>query len=79
MQRARKLSGDNLKLVWAEFSTISWAVLKMCMKLMYVDAQPSLWLKTRPRFRPVSKSLPISDDTKAMEKVNIAVTYSAAL
>ncbi len=28
---ARKLMGENLKLVWAEFSTISLAVLMMCM------------------------------------------------
>jgi hypothetical protein len=25
---ARKLTGENLKLVWAEFSTISWAVFE---------------------------------------------------
>jgi len=24
---ARYLTGENLKLVWAEFSTLSWAVL----------------------------------------------------
>jgi len=30
---AHKLMGDNLKLVCAEFSTISYAVLMMCMCL----------------------------------------------
>ncbi len=39
---AKKLTGENLKLFWAEFSTISSAVLKMCMKLKYVDARPRL-------------------------------------
>ncbi len=39
---AQKPTGENLKLVWAEFSTISQAVLKMCMKLMDVDARPHL-------------------------------------
>ncbi len=39
---ARKLTGENLKLVWAEFSTISQAILKMCMKLNYVEAHPRL-------------------------------------
>jgi hypothetical protein len=29
MQGARKLTGENLKLVWAEFSTLSKAVLMM--------------------------------------------------
>jgi hypothetical protein len=28
-----KANGDNLKLVWAEFSTLSWAVSMMCMHL----------------------------------------------
>ncbi len=39
---AQKLTGENLKFVWAEFSTIGWAVLKMCMKLMYADAYAHL-------------------------------------
>jgi hypothetical protein len=39
---ARKLTGENLKLVWAEFSTTSQAILKMCMKLKYVEAHPRL-------------------------------------
>jgi hypothetical protein len=30
------------------------AVLKMCMKLIYVDARTHLYLKTRPRFCPIS-------------------------
>ncbi len=54
-QGARKLTGENLKLVRAEFSTISQAVLKMCMKLMYVDARPHLQLKTRPGFILLAK------------------------
>jgi hypothetical protein len=35
-----KLTGDNLKLVWAEFSTLSKAVSMMC--IIYVDARPLL-------------------------------------
>ncbi len=49
--------GVNIKLVWAEFSTLSQAVLMMCMYFIYVDTYPHLWLKTRPRFGPVSLSL----------------------
>jgi hypothetical protein len=32
-QGARKLMGENLKLVWAEFSALSWAVLMMSIYL----------------------------------------------
>jgi hypothetical protein len=31
---APKLMGENLKVVWAEFSTLSWAVLLLCKKCM---------------------------------------------
>jgi hypothetical protein len=53
----RKLTGENLKLVWAEFSTLSQAVLMMCLLLIYADACLHLKLKTQPRFSPVSLSL----------------------
>ncbi len=39
---AQKLMGENLKLVWAEFSTISQAVLPMCMYLSMLMARPHL-------------------------------------
>ncbi len=51
---AQKQMGENLKLVWAEFSTLSLSVSMMCMVLIYLDARPHLALKTRPRFSTVS-------------------------
>ncbi len=50
----QNLMGENLKVVWAEFSTLSWAVLQNVYNSWPVQAWPSLDLKTRPRFRPVS-------------------------
>ncbi len=53
---ARKLMGDSLKVIYAEFSTLSWAVLLLCMKSMTYTPTPtsrvgnlnqglSLWIK----------------------------------
>ncbi len=47
-----KLTGGNLKLVWAEFSNISQAVSMMCMYFIQVDARPHLQLKTRGERKP---------------------------
>ncbi len=54
---ARKRTGENLKVVWAEFSTLSLAVLVMSVTARYRQACPHLNLKTRPRFCPVSSGL----------------------
>jgi hypothetical protein len=54
---ARKLTGENLKVVWAEFSTLSEAVLQSVHGFWPIHTRPSLDLKARSRFRPVSLSL----------------------
>jgi hypothetical protein len=46
----RYLTRDNLKVVWAEFSTLSQIVLLYCAVSAWHDMQPPLDLKTRPRF-----------------------------
>ncbi len=56
---ARKVTGDNLKVVWAEFSTLSLAVLQNVYNPWPVQTRLSLDLKTRSRFRSVSLSLPM--------------------
>jgi hypothetical protein len=54
---AQKLTGENLKVVWAEFSTLSQAVLQNVYNSRPVQTRPSLDLKTRPTICPVSLSL----------------------
>ncbi len=54
---AEKLTGENLKVVWAEFSTLSLVVFIMNVISLSRHVRPHLELKTRPRFRPVSLSL----------------------
>jgi hypothetical protein len=56
-QGARKPTGENLKVVWAEVSTLRLAVLKNVYNSLSVQTWPSLDLKARLRFRPVSLSL----------------------
>jgi hypothetical protein len=51
---ARQLKGENLKVVWAEFSTLSWAILLFIAHIMSIYARPCLELKTEPRFCPVN-------------------------
>ncbi len=51
----RILTGENLEVVWANFSTLSWAVLFQ----RNVSAWPSLELKTRSRFHLISSGLSI--------------------
>ena len=45
----------TLKVVWAEFSTLSWAILLHSR----VKSQPVLKLQTQPRFYPSFRSLPM--------------------
>ncbi len=57
--------GENLKQVWAEFSTLSY--FKSSLSLddvhvhIYEGAHPHLYLKTQPRFSPVSLSLSMTN------------------
>ncbi len=48
--------GENLRVVWAEFSTLGLAVLQM-YTIHGIQTRLSLDLKTRPRFHPVSLRL----------------------
>jgi hypothetical protein len=52
-QGAQKLTGENLKVVWAKFSTLSEAVFAMCVIARQSQARPHLEMKTRPRFNCV--------------------------
>ncbi len=56
---ARKLMGENLKVVLDEFSTLSWAVLYNAYTSWPIQTRPSLELKNQLRFCPVSLSLSI--------------------
>jgi hypothetical protein len=49
MTGVRKLTGENLKVVWTDFSTLSKAVFLLRKKFM-VQAHPCLKLKPWPRF-----------------------------
>ncbi len=40
----RKLMGENLKVVWAEFSTLNWAIFYVCNCMAYTEACLSLEL-----------------------------------
>jgi hypothetical protein len=48
-QWAWKLSGENLQVVLAKFSTLSLAVLLLCKKVLCASTCPCLKLKTGPR------------------------------
>ncbi len=52
-----KAKGESLKVVWAEFSTLSEAVFVMSVFARYAKARPHLELKTQPRFHPVNAHL----------------------
>jgi hypothetical protein len=54
---AQKLTGENLKVVWAKFSTLSLAVFVMSIIAWYRQTRSYLKLKTQPRFCPVIISL----------------------
>ena len=54
IREARYLTGENLKVVWAKFSTLSQVILLYCALSAWHDMQPLLQLKTRPRVRSVS-------------------------
>jgi hypothetical protein len=50
--------GENLRVVWAEFFTLSWGSFAFLEELHTAnDANQNLKLKTRPRFCPASLSL----------------------
>ncbi len=53
-QGAQKLTEENLKVVWAEFSTLSLAVFVKSKIASHRQAHPCLELKTQPKFFPVS-------------------------
>ncbi len=53
----QKLTGEKLKAVWTEFSTLSLAVFVMRAAAWYTQGQTHLELKTLLRFSPVSLSL----------------------
>jgi hypothetical protein len=59
-----KLKGDSLKVVCAEFSTLSLAVFVMSVIEWHLQARPHLELKTQPRFHPVCLSLPMTSGFK---------------
>jgi hypothetical protein len=53
----RKQTGENLSVICAEFSSLSWTVFVMSVIKWYAPACPRLELKTQPRFCPVSSNL----------------------
>ncbi len=55
--------GEKLNVVWAEFSTLSWAAFVMSGMIWHMQARPRLELKTRPRFYPVNISFSIRQGT----------------
>ncbi len=56
-QGAQKLTGENLKVAWAEFSTLSMPVFAMSVIARHGQARPHLELKTQVRFCPVGSRL----------------------
>ncbi len=54
---AEYLTGENLKVVWAKFSTLFYIILLYCAVSACRDMQPLLELKTQPRVHPVSLSV----------------------
>ncbi len=48
------ITRENLKVVWDEFSTLSWALLGPVQSECIVGIQPLLELKTLPRYCPVN-------------------------
>ncbi len=53
---ARKLTGENLKVAWADILSLSLAVIVTNVTERH-DTQSHLQLKTRPRFSPVSLNM----------------------
>ncbi len=52
LRGAQKITGDGLKLVWAEFSTLSQAVFVISVIAWHTLAHPHLELKAQPKFNP---------------------------
>jgi hypothetical protein len=46
-------TGENLKVVWAENSTLSSVVFALSVNAWHTQPRTHLELKTRPRFRPL--------------------------
>ncbi len=59
MSGAQELTGDNLKVAWDKFSTLSWAVFVISVIAWQTQARPHLELKIQSRLCPVSLSLSI--------------------
>jgi hypothetical protein len=55
--KMQNLTGESLKVVWTEFSTLSQAVFIVIAIQRHTQARPHLKVKTRPRFCPASLSL----------------------
>jgi len=55
--KMQNLTGESLKVVWTEFSTLSQAVFIVIAIPWHTQARPHLKVKTRPRFCPASLSL----------------------
>ncbi len=53
----RMLTGENLEVVWAEFSNFKLGCLVMYAIAQHMQARQILELKARPRFCPVSLSV----------------------
>ncbi len=62
-ERAQKLTGDNLKVVCAEFTTLSYGVFVMSVITIQRQARRHLQLQTRPMFGPLSLSLTMDNGT----------------
>jgi hypothetical protein len=73
---ARKLIGENLKVVWAELSTLSSVVLQNGYIAWPVQIRPSLDLKSLPRFRRVSLSLSMHGQTFALPGRALSIPHS---
>ncbi len=56
-RRAQKLTGENLKVDWDEFSTLSLTVFIMSVIVWSRQARPHLELKPRHGFCPISLNL----------------------
>ncbi len=61
-QGEEKLKEEYIKVVWAEFSTLSLAVFVLTEIVWHRQARARLELKTRPRSHPIGLSiLPVHD------------------
>jgi hypothetical protein len=68
-ERAQKLTGDNLKVVCAEFTTVRYGVFVMSVMTIQRQAHPHLQLQTWPRFGPLSLSLTMDNGTAHLSEI----------